>query len=280
MTGSAMRRDSPSSDGEDRHARELMPDLSDLSDPTGSDQAVGLAGHEPIDVTLFIPCLNEAENVVGAIETVSAACRKLGRSYEVLVFDDGSTDGTSEVVQAWQRANPDAPVRLFRNERNRGVARNFVDGAFAARGHHYRLVCGDNIEPPETHEALLSAIGHSDIVIPYFIEIRNRPFFRKVISWLYTRLVNLASGYRLKYYNGCPIYLRRDVMRFHVETSGFGYQAEFLTRLIYEGRSFVEIPLVAYDREGSASLNLRNLLSVGHSLMTIMFRRLRIVLFE
>ncbi len=274
MTEPAMRAGAPAS-----HAR--MPRELGIATPEAAPSDLeGRAGREPIDVTLFIPCLNEAENVTGAIETVSTACRKLGRSYEVLVFDDGSTDGTSDVVQAWQRANPTAPVRLFRNERNRGVARNFVDGAFAARGTHYRLVCGDNIEPPETHEAMLSAMGQSDIVIPYFTEIRNRPLFRKAISWLYTRLVNLASGYRLHYYNGCPIYLRRDVMRYHVETPGFGYQAEFLTRLIYEGRSFKEIPLIAYDREGSASLNLRNLLSVGHSLMTIMFRRLRIVLFE
>lgn len=236
-------------------------------------------GHPP-QISLFIPCLNEAENVVGAIETASQACRRLGISFEVLVFDDGSTDGTSEVVQAYRRAHPRAPVRLFRNDRNRGVARNFIDGAFAARGIHYRLVCGDNIEPPETHEAMLAAMGESDIVIPYFTEIRNRPRFRKLVSWLYTRLVNLASGYRLHYYNGCPIYRRQDVLRYHVETSGFGYQAEFLTRLIYEGRSYVEIPLVAYDREGSASLTFRNLLSVGHSLMTIMLRRLRIILFE
>jgi hypothetical protein len=69
-------------------------------------------------------------------------------------------------------------------------------------------------------------------------------------------------------------------MRFHVECSGFGYQAEFLTRLISEGATFKEIPLIAYDREGSAAMSLRNLLSVTHSLITIALRRLRIVLFE
>jgi hypothetical protein len=69
-------------------------------------------------------------------------------------------------------------------------------------------------------------------------------------------------------------------MRFHVECSGFGYQAEFLTRLISEGATYKEIPLVAYDREGSAAINIKNILSVTHSLMTIALRRLRIVLFE
>ena len=74
--------------------------------------------------------------------------------------------------------------------------------------------------------------------------------------------------------------LRSHVMRFHVECSGFGYQAEFLTRLISEGATFKEIPLIAYDREGSAAMSVKNLLSVTHSLITIALRRLRIVLFE
>jgi hypothetical protein len=106
------------------------------------------------------------------------------------------------------------------------------------------------------------------------------PLRRTVISKLYTCLVNLASGNRLAYYNGNALYLRAHVMRFHVECSGFGYQAEFLTRLISEGATYKELPLVAYDREGSTALNVKNLLSVTHSLMTIALRRMRIVLFE
>jgi hypothetical protein len=69
-------------------------------------------------------------------------------------------------------------------------------------------------------------------------------------------------------------------MRFHVECTGFGYQAEFLTRLIREGVTYKEIPLIAYDREGSAAISIRNVLSVTHSLITIALRRLQIVLFE
>jgi hypothetical protein len=60
----------------------------------------------------------------------------------------------------------------------------------------------------------------------------------------------------------------------------FGYQAEFLTRLISEGATLKQIPLVSYDREGSTAINIKNLLSVTHSLLTIALRRLRIVLFD
>jgi hypothetical protein len=171
-------------------------------------------------------------------------------------------------------------VRLFVNPVNRGVARNFVEGAFSGRGHYYRLVCGDDIEPLETHLDLLKRRGEADIIVPYFTTIDRRPLHRHVLSRLYTVLVNLASGRSLRYYNGCPIYRRYDVLRYHVEATGFGYQAEFLTRLLAEGRSYVEVPLSAIDREGSGALTLRNFLSVMHSLLKIALRRLRIYLIK
>src|SRR5262249_36756605 len=50
--------------------------------------------------------------------------------------------------------------------------------------------------------------------------------------------------------------------------------------LISEGATLKQIPLVSYDREGSTAINIKNLLSVTHSLLTIALRRLRIVLFD
>jgi len=238
------------------------------------------AAKDAVEVSFVVPCLNEEKNVVGTIETLREAMARLGCSYEILVFDDGSRDNTSGVVTAFQATNPQVPLRLFRNEVNRGLAYNFVQGAFLAQGRYYRIAPGDNVEAIDVIVGIVRERGTADVIVPNFVEIRNRPLRRKVISTVYTSLVNLASGYRLAYYNGNPLYLRFHVMRFHVECSGFGYQAEFLTRLIYEGASFREIPLVAYDREGSTSINIKNLLSVAHSLMTIALRRLRIVLFE
>jgi len=235
---------------------------------------------DALDISFFIPCYNEEPNVIGAIEKLVEVSNKLGLSYEILVFDDCSRDGTAATVQAYQAAHRLAPIRLFVNETNRGVARNFFEGAFRARGRYYRLVCGDDVEPLEAHEQLLRHIGQADIIVPYFTAIKGRPYRRHLISRLYTFLVNCASGYRLRYYNGCPIYRRLDVLRFHIEATGFGYQAEFLTRLIYENRSFIEVPLTSIDREGSGSVNLRNGSSVAHSLLKIALRRLRVYLYE
>jgi glycosyltransferase involved in cell wall biosynthesis len=229
---------------------------------------------EQVDVTIFIPCYNEEDNVIGSIKKIIAAAVSCNFTYEILVFDDNSADRTVEIVERFMREHPDCPLRMFVNEINRGVSRNFFEGAFCARGRYYRLICGDDVEPIETHEALFNRMGEADIIVPYFIQIEGRTVFRHVLSWIFTRLVNFAAGFRLHYYNGCPIYRSWDVVRFHVEATGMGYQAEFLTRLLNEGRTFIEVPLKALDREGSISLKLRSFISVGHSLLKITLRRL------
>lgn len=235
---------------------------------------------EAIDVSFFVPCLNEEKHVIGTIKKLVSVSAGLGLSYEILIFDDGSTDRTAEKVQTFQAEHNDARVRLLVNKTNQGIARNFVEGAFVGRGKYYRLVCGDDVEPEETLHKILAQAGKADIIIPYHTKVDGRSFFRHLVSRTYTKLVNLASGRNLHYYNGLPLYLRRDVMRFHVEATGLGYQAEFLLRLLQENRSFIQLPLTASDREGSVSLNLRNFISVGYSLFKIFIRRVRNVLFE
>ena len=246
----------------------------------GEPRGIQVPVKSSLDVSFFVPCYNEEKHVCGAIEKLRIVAEKLGITYEILVFDDCSRDRTSDAVIEYRRSHPGVPVRLFRNAKNMGVSRNFFEGAFQGNGAYYRLICGDDVEPLETHLAMLGKRGTADIVVPYFTRIEGRPFHRHVISRTFTTLVNLASGFRLQYYNGCPLYRRGDVVRFNVEATGFGYQAEFLTRLLHEGRSFVELPVVAMDREGSGSVNFRNFVSVGHSLLKIALRRLRVYLFK
>ena len=233
-----------------------------------------------MDVTFFIPCYNEEKNVLGAVAKLVRACGVLGLSYEILVFDDASRDRTGEVVREYQSANPDVPIRLFTCAVNNGVARNFVEGAFQGRGVYYRLVCGDDVEPLETHVGILARRGEADIIVPYFTKIHGRTVRRHALSVTYTRIVNLISGNSLRYYNGCPLFKRHDVLRWHVEVTGLGYQAEFLTRLLHERKSYVEVPLIGSDRKGSGSLTLRNVASVSHSLLKIGLRRLRVSLLK
>jgi len=82
----------------------------------------------------------------------------------------------------------------------------------------------------------------------------------------------------LKYYNGLAVHLRYNVMRWGPYSFGFGFQAELITRLLDEGATYVEIPVEATHVEKDArasAINMRNILSVMHSLLELVVRRIR-----
>ena len=101
-------------------------------------------------ITLFVACYNEVDNIVGTLDVVRAACEETGITYEVLIIDDASTDGSVDVIRRYMSAHQDAPIRLHVNEKNMGLGENFAEAAFMGAGEYYRLICGDNVEPVET----------------------------------------------------------------------------------------------------------------------------------
>ncbi len=232
-------------------------------------------------MTFVVPCLNESPRIEQTLENIQEGCRlSKTENYEILVVDDYSTDDTSAVVRRYiERTQSATFIRLIRHEQNRGLGRSYVDSAFLARGKYYRLVCGDAAEPSLSIAQVLSQRGQADIILPVHDRLLpGRSLGRHVISKFFTFLVNRISGHQITYYNGSPLVLRYDVMRWAPNSFGFGFQADLVTRLLDEGRShrevFVEVTHVEKDRENSA-LNLRNFLSVGHTLLEISIRRAR-----
>ncbi len=232
-----------------------------------------------VEITVVVSCYNEEAFITDTIDNVIQALRATGHSHEIIVMDDVSRDNSVQKVLEYIRAHPDYPVQLVQNKRNRGLANNYVEAAFLGRGKYYRLCCGDDSEAPEALRNIFRHIGVADIVVPYQNQdsVVGKTPMRKRLSKTFTFLVNLISGYHLKYYNGMAIHLRYNVMRWHPSSYGFGFQADIITRLLDEGASYVQVPAFGTDRKGSAStaLTRRNILSVGHTLLELAIRRLR-----
>ncbi|HEV3258116.1 MAG TPA: glycosyltransferase family 2 protein, partial [Gemmataceae bacterium] len=218
-----------------------------------------------LDLTLFVACYNEEPNIAGTLDAIQEAMKDLPLTYEIIVVDDASRDGSVEVVKEYQRRNSSVPLTLVENPTNRGLAHNFAEAAFLGRGRYYKLVCGDNVDSRETLINILQHLGTADLLVPYHERCEGRTRFRLFLSRSYTGLVNLLSGYSLVYYNGCGVFRRADVMRWHSRTSGFGFQAELVISLLDKGASYLQVPIVGRERQAgsSSALKLRNWLSVG-----------------
>ncbi len=233
------------------------------------------------DITFFVPCYNEENNVVSTFKNIISAAKEVGISYEILVVDDKSQDKTIDVIEDFMEANPEIQLVLVKNKKNLGLGRNYVEGAYIAKGKYYMLVCGDNAEPRETIVSIIQNLGQADMIVPFFGRRDARNLGRRAISAVFTKLVNLLSGQSLRYYNGPVAHLKFNVMRWHADTDGFGYQAEILTRLLEKGTTYVEVEVSNYNRCSGVTkaFSVQNILAVCHSLTQITLRRIRWYLF-
>ena len=230
----------------------------------------------PVFLSLFVACYNEQDNIIGTLETLVEALRKTVPSFDIIVVDDASKDETVPRVRNFMAEHPELPVRLLLNGHNEGVATNYAEAAFRAKGEWYRMICGDNVEPVETLEASFKAVGKTEVVVPYTVEIRGRSTFRRLLSKAYTALVNAISGYRMHYYNGLLVTRTDYVRRWHSNSHGFGFQADLLTRLLSKNLTYEEVPVYGNERltGESKALTMRNLASVAHSLQNVAIRRI------
>jgi glycosyltransferase involved in cell wall biosynthesis len=229
----------------------------------------------PIELTIFVSCYNEAPYILRTLDTVCAAAEEVGISFEVIVIDDGSSDNSRDLVRDYIERHPARRIILRANRTNKGLAQNYVDGAFLGQGKYYRLSCGDNSEPKDSIVTILKARGDADMVIPYYESAEGKGWRREALSKSYTALVNLLTGHRMRYYNGSALHLRHNVLRWHSDTRGFGFQAELLCTLLDLGFTCEQVQIVVVEqREGASSaLTFRNTMSVGHTILSIFIRR-------
>lgn len=98
-------------------------------------------------VSVVIPAYNN-EDTIGA--TVKSVMGQTYRNLEIIVVDDASTDGTAEVILGLQEK--DARIRLYRNEKNLGMAGNWNECMRRAGGEYVKLVCADDLLDAEAIE--------------------------------------------------------------------------------------------------------------------------------
>jgi glycosyltransferase involved in cell wall biosynthesis len=248
-------------------AAERARDVDDIRSGNLGDQ---------FDITFFVSCYNERDFIVATLETVRRATTQLGLTYDIVIIDDASRDGSPELIKQYITDHPDSNIVFRQNAVNKGWAQNYVDSTFIGKGRYHRAICGDNSEMEATLRAVLRPLGEADIIIPYYVEVRDKRLSRSVVSSIYTFLVNLLSGNSLRYYNGLPVHRRYNVMRWHSDTRGFGFQADILCLLLGQGATYKEVALSAVEqRPGvSTALSCKNLLSVAHTLSDILLRRI------
>ncbi len=223
---------------------------------------------------IIVPTYDEAANITGILDRI----REELPDVDILVMDDGSTDGTRELVR--DRATLDPGLRIVEREDKRGLGDAYL--------HAFRLGLAEGYEALVEIDADLS---HDPAVLPMMIDLAERGIALvigsryipggSVIGWprrrtWLSRWGNRYAGFVLGLAlndatSGYRVY-RADTLRTigldGVQADGYGFQVEMTYRTVQAGLSVVEVPIAFRDRVAGASKMHRSIVIEAFKLVT------------
>jgi glycosyltransferase involved in cell wall biosynthesis len=221
-----------------------------------------------VEVSIVIPVYNEEGNVRPLYERLSSVLQNLGKSYEIIFVDDGSTDRTLSYLEEVHAA--DQSVSVLSMRRNFGETAAFAAGFDLARGNVIITMDGDLQNDPSDIPELLALSSQYDIVSGWR---RNRkdPFLsRRLPSMAANWLISRVTGVRLHDY-GCSLKAyRRDVVE---NLNLYGEMHRFIPAVAnWYGVSVSEVEVRHSARlSGKSKYGISRTLKVMLDLITVKF---------
>jgi|ERR1700722_11014061 dolichol-phosphate mannosyltransferase len=220
-------------------------------------------------LSVISPTLNEAECVPRLVEELERALENI--SYEILIVDDNSPDGTWSIAQNISLTNP--RVRFLRRMQNPGLGAAVIDGFSAAEGDVLACIDADLQHDPRILARMLEELQQgAEIVVGsrhvYGGSASDWGRLRRIQSWIANKMVQLLLGVRLKDpMSGYFLVWRKDFceIREHLNGEGFKILLEILSHL--HASKIIEVPYAFRPRmQGQSKLSGRIILQFLHQL--------------
>jgi glycosyltransferase involved in cell wall biosynthesis len=221
------------------------------------------------DISIFLPVFNEEPNLRLLHEKLDQALTKLGRSAEIIYVDDGSTDGSLEVLR--EIAAKDSRARVIALRRNYGQTPAMAAGIHAARGRVLIPMDADLQNDPVDIARLLEKLDEGYDVVSGWRKRRKDPLFtRKIPSMMANWLISKIGGVPLHDY-GCSLKAYRRESLADVQL--YGEMHRFIPIYAsWSGARVAEIPVEHHPRTmGKSKYGLSRTIKVVFDLMTIKF---------
>jgi glycosyltransferase involved in cell wall biosynthesis len=222
-----------------------------------------------LDVSVVVPVYNEEDSIPEMYRQLTEALSQLDRTYEILVIDDGSADGSYELLK--ELHEKDTHVRVIRFRRNFGQTAAFSAGFAHARGDVIITIDADLQNDPADIPKLLAKIDEGyDVVSGWRID-RKDPFIsRRLPSILANRLISETTSVRLHDY-GCSLKAYRSEVAKNVNL--YGEMHRFIPAIAsWMGTRTAEIPVNHRSRQfGKSKYGISRTIRVFLDMLTVRF---------
>jgi len=222
-----------------------------------------------LDISVVIPVYNEEGNIPRLHEELTAALEEIGRDYEVIAINDGSSDKTYELLNAVQAKDPRWHVIHFR--RNFGQTAAMSAGFDAARGEIVVTIDADLQNDPKDIQKILDKFDEGYDIVSGWRQDRKEPFFvRRLPSMTANRIISSSTGVKLHDY-GCTL------KAYHFDVAKgvrlYGELHRFIPALASQmGVRVTEVPVKDRAREwGSSKYGFNRTFKVMLDLIAVTF---------
>lgn len=221
-----------------------------------------------LELSIVIPVFNEKESVVALVETLRAQVAPLGKRHEIILVDDGSTDGSDRLLDDLAAKYPEVTALHFR--RNFGQTAALSAGIDAAGGAIIVTLDADGQNDPADIPALLAQIAAGYDVASGWRRQRQDEASRMFVSRVANRLISQITGVHLNDY-GCTLKAyRREIIK---DVRLYGEMHRFLPALsAWVGAKVVEVPVRHHPRrQGTSKYGMGRIYRVLLDLATVVF---------
>ncbi len=220
-------------------------------------------------LSLIIPIYNEAENVRPLCDRIREALAPTGWEYEVVLIDDGSTDGSDQMLAALH--HEDARLKVIRFRRNFGQTAALAAGLAYAKGDIIISLDGDLQNDPMDVPLLVAKLNEGYDLVNGWRTNRHDPFLsRRLPSYIANAIISLATGVKLHDY-GCTLKAFRSEVAKRLKL--YGEMHRFIPALVSDlGGKIAEMPVAHHPRRrGRSKYGLTRTLWVILDLLTVKF---------
>jgi glycosyltransferase involved in cell wall biosynthesis len=206
--------------------------------------------HRDLTLSVVIPCYNEVDTIDEILQRVLA----VGLANEVIIVDDGSTDGTRDVL-ARIEAEAYPNVRIFYHERNQGKGAALVTGFSHAASDVMLIQDADFEYDPRDYPILLKPIEEGIAKVVYGSRFLGGPrkamnFWNMVANKILTLATNILYNAILSDMETCYKVFEADVVRdMLIRAHGFEFEPEFTAKVLKQGIRIYEVPISYNGRE-------------------------------